>query len=183
MARICQTLKTIKKNWELIFISLAILFIELLVIRLIGTEIRVFAYLSNLLLLAAFIGLGLGMLVKKQLSLLISGFAIFTAVVITSSKYVLHLPYGDIRLLAQITELLAPLSEPYSWQTLTSNLTIEIFVGLVVLLLIFLNVVLIFIPLGQRLGTILSKHNELVLAYSFNLLASIASLWLFQAYS
>ena len=183
MARICQTLKTIKKNWELIFISLAILFIELLVIRLIGTEIRVFAYLSNLLLLAAFIGLGLGMLVKKQLSLLISGFAIFTAVVITSSKYVLHLPNSDIRLFAQITELLAPLSEPYSWQTLTSNLTIEIFLGLVVLLLIFLNVVLIFMPLGQRLGTILAKHNEPILAYSFNLIASIAGLWLFQAYS
>ena len=45
-----------KKYYQLTLVSFVILFLELLIIRLIGTEIRIFAYLSNLILLAIFVG-------------------------------------------------------------------------------------------------------------------------------
>ena len=56
-----------EKNYlKLFLISFLFLFLELLVIRIVSTEIRIFAYMSNLVLLAIFTGSGLGMLVKKK---------------------------------------------------------------------------------------------------------------------
>jgi len=43
-------------------ISVAALYFELLIIRYVGTEIRIFAYLKNVTLLAAFCGIGIGMI-------------------------------------------------------------------------------------------------------------------------
>ena len=40
---------------RVLLVSFVILFLELLLIRLIGTEIRIFAYLGNLVLLPIFI--------------------------------------------------------------------------------------------------------------------------------
>ncbi|HNC75635.1 MAG TPA: hypothetical protein PK362_12210, partial [Elusimicrobiota bacterium] len=51
-----------REERELWVASATILFQELLFIRWIGTEVRVLAYFPNLLLLAAFLGLGLGCL-------------------------------------------------------------------------------------------------------------------------
>jgi hypothetical protein len=42
-------------------ISVAALYFELLIIRYVGTEIRIFAYLKNVTVLAAFCGMGIGM--------------------------------------------------------------------------------------------------------------------------
>jgi hypothetical protein len=42
------------------FLSVLIMFLEMLLIRWVGTELRVFAYLQNGILVAAFLGLGLG---------------------------------------------------------------------------------------------------------------------------
>jgi len=65
-------MKIIKENFSIILISFISLFLELLIIRLVGTEIRIFAYLSNLVLLAIFVGLGLGMFVKTKISTALS---------------------------------------------------------------------------------------------------------------
>ncbi|MCU0858237.1 MAG: hypothetical protein MUC65_07530, partial [Pontiellaceae bacterium] len=45
---------------RILILSAGILFLEMLLIRWIGTELRVFAYLQNGILVAAFLGLGLG---------------------------------------------------------------------------------------------------------------------------
>ena len=42
------------------FLSALIMFLEMLLVRWVGTELRVFAYLQNGVLVAAFLGLGLG---------------------------------------------------------------------------------------------------------------------------
>ncbi len=55
----------IKKFFPLFLVSFLTLFLELLVIRLVGTEIRIFAYLSNFTLLAIFAGSGLSTLFKN----------------------------------------------------------------------------------------------------------------------
>ena len=45
---------------EIFLVSASILYLELVLIRWIGTEIRIFAYLGNLILAVCFFGLGLG---------------------------------------------------------------------------------------------------------------------------
>src|SRR5262245_4456292 len=45
---------------RLFLVSFAALFVEILLIRWIGTEVRVFAFVQNLALLACFLGFGLG---------------------------------------------------------------------------------------------------------------------------
>jgi len=47
-------------DMEIFFVSALILYLELVLIRWIGTEIRVFAYLGNLILVVCFFGVGLG---------------------------------------------------------------------------------------------------------------------------
>ena len=46
-------------------ISMAALYFEILIIRYVGTEIRIFAYLKNVTLLAGFCGMGIGMVLPE----------------------------------------------------------------------------------------------------------------------
>lgn len=46
-------------GWKILWISVLGLYLELLIIRWIGTEIRIFAYLQNTVLVVCFLGLGL----------------------------------------------------------------------------------------------------------------------------
>ena len=56
-----------RRNSAVLFLaSFVALFFELLVIRYLSTEIRVFAYLKNLPLIACFLGIGLGMIRGRQ---------------------------------------------------------------------------------------------------------------------
>jgi hypothetical protein len=44
----------------LFLLSLATLYVEIMLIRWLGTEVRIFAYFQNLALIACFLGFGLG---------------------------------------------------------------------------------------------------------------------------
>ena len=52
--------KKYSEDINLFLISFLILFLEIAIVRWISTEIRIFAYLNNLVLLACFLGIGLG---------------------------------------------------------------------------------------------------------------------------
>src|ERR1017187_9037083 len=54
------------RSTKLFFASFAALFFELLVILYLSTEIRVFAYLKNLPLIACFLGIGVGMIYGRR---------------------------------------------------------------------------------------------------------------------
>src|SRR3569832_1484727 len=51
---------------RLFLVSSAALLLEMVLIRWIGTEVRVFAYVQNLALIACFLGFGLGCFNAKQ---------------------------------------------------------------------------------------------------------------------
>lgn len=57
-----NVLKSLNGNSQrqLLLLSILALFCELLIIRWLSTEIRIFAYFKNLPLMSAFLGLGLG---------------------------------------------------------------------------------------------------------------------------
>src|SRR5574339_16107 len=54
------------QTWGIFLISVLGLFLETLFIRWIGTEIRIFAYLQNTILVVCFLGLGLGMFTSSK---------------------------------------------------------------------------------------------------------------------
>src|SRR5678809_239390 len=54
------------QTWGIFLISILGLFLETLFIRWVGTEIRIFAYLQNTILVVCFLGLGLGMFTSSK---------------------------------------------------------------------------------------------------------------------
>src|SRR5258708_33574345 len=68
-------------------ISMAALYFELLVIRYIGTEIRIFAYLKNITLIAGFCGIGIGMVLTQVPSRLKTWIPLLFALLFLSARY------------------------------------------------------------------------------------------------
>src|SRR5919197_2550520 len=54
------------QTWGIFFISILSLFLETLFIRWVGTEVRIFAYLQNTILVVCFLGLGIGMFTSSK---------------------------------------------------------------------------------------------------------------------
>lgn len=161
-----------KKYCRLVLISFVILFTELLLIRLIGTEIRIFAYLSNLILLAIFVGSGAGMLVKRRFSLKVSAILLLVIVFLINAQ-----------LFSGITDWLAPLNENIIWFQQSTGSLGGIISGLFLTTFLFLLVLFSFVPLGQYLGNIFEDSKRIVLVYSINVVASILGMWAFYGSS
>lgn len=161
---------------KIAIVSYTILFGELLLIRLVGTEIRIFAYLSNIVLLSIFIGSGIGMFLKKKFPVFFSLKLIpFTVILIFFGKYL------------RISDLLSPINESFIWfgsenlnPVKTWSFTI---VGFFLTMLIFILLMLLFVPLGQYLGNLFSKTKNIKIAYSVNIIFSLLGIWSFYALS
>jgi spermidine synthase len=174
----------LKNNYFKIFlISFVFLFLELLVIRLVTTEIRIFAYMSNLVLLAIFSGSGLGMLVKQKFSLNKSMLFFFIISLVLVTKYIVRLPNLEFKLFSGITELLAPLSESHLWLQVDTFSKTGILIGLGLTVLLFLVIAFAFVPIGQYLGRALNQSQKPLVAYSVNVFASLIGMWFFQIFS
>src|SRR5262245_57630988 len=73
-----------RNKFELFLISFAALFLELVVIRWLSTEVRIFAYFKNLPLMAAFLGFGVGCFLYRHVdSLFYRWFPRLVAVLVT----------------------------------------------------------------------------------------------------
>ena len=93
-----QSQKAHNKGALLLFLaSFLALYFELVVIRYLSTEIRVFAYLKNLALVASFFGIGLGMIVADPLRTKRKLFPLFASVLFLLTAFapwlrLTHLP-------------------------------------------------------------------------------------------
>jgi len=169
------------QNRELFVLSVASLFVELLLIRWIGTEVRIFAYLQNTILVVCFLGLGVGCWTCRQpvtlRDILLPLLLLFAVLVPISwfslgNKLSLMLnSFGDILLFTK---------------TITSSPMQT--VGYLILGLCFTFVLLaiiwdVFLPLGRLLGRLLADHPRTIPAYSLNVAGSLAGVWLFVALS
>lgn len=171
------------KTIRLALVSFLSLFLELLVIRLIGTEIRIFAYLGNLVLLVIFLGIGLGMNHKRNVSVAISAVFFFLIATLTTTSYILRTPRFDVKLFSGVSELLAPLSEAYIWQQLATFSKTGAMFGVLLSGVILLIIACSFFPLGNYLGRVLSAHPSPLRAYSVNVAASLFGMWVYQLFS
>ncbi len=165
-------LRLIKSKYKIALVSFAILFGELLLIRLLGTEVRIFAYVPNLILLAIFVGSGIGMMIKKTIPLYLTNIALVIILACVFSGY-----------FKLITDVLAPISDSFIWFTSSPKTSVNIILGLLMMIFLYFIVLFSFIPLGQYLGNIFKGTNNTILDYSVNVLFSLFGTLAFSLYS
>src|SRR5437867_2118948 len=170
----------IPTTWAIFLISVAGLFLEMLLIRWISTEVRIFAYLQNSILIACFLGLGLGSLTSTKPAVLRQ-----TLIPLTFLLACLAIPFVRSGL-AQTSEFLAVLQDLVIWGGGTSSIPTTVFavaVGLGITFGILRLTVDMFVPIGRLLGRLIDTHPNTVWAYSVNVAGSLAGIWLFVALS
>jgi len=165
------------QTWGLLLISILGLFLETLFIRWIGTEIRIFAYLQNTILVACFLGLGLGMFTSsKPIEIkrsLIPLTVFLSLMAIPAARAVLGL----------ISEMLSSLGDLVIWYNITpGDLSLKILFVALGLALTYGMLVLtvdIFVQIGRILGRLININSNPIWAYSVNIFGSIFGTWAF----
>ena len=171
-----------RNSWLLFLASFLALYFELVVIRYLSTEIRVFAYLKNLALVASFFGIGLGMILGKPPSSLRRFFslvaaALFLPIAFAAPLRLTHLPVpgGEYEMLGSL-----PFVPAGPWGALLFPLMTLVFFVVVSILLNL--VVMFFIVLGGIVGEQFGKLESLS-GYGVNLAGSLAGIVAFTAVS
>lgn len=162
---------------RLLLISLAALYLEIVLIRWLGTEVKIFAFFQNLSLIVCFLGFGVGCFSSsKRGSVLPSLAAITTLVVAVSLPFK---PWHDI--LQTMSSVLSFTTDAQLWGTIrvaSSSYYQFLAVSLLIVSGFMLLLVMIMIPLGRWIGYYLETASNTVTAYSVNLLGSLAGIWL-----
>lgn len=165
----------------LFLISVVGLFVELLLIRWVTTEIRIFAYLQNTVLVACFLGLGMGCWDSRRpfaLRQILLPLLVLVAL--------LALPPTRLFLGVKITNMLGQVGGmefwgaggAAGWASLAYGLTGAVLTaGLMFLLWA------IFVPVGRLLGRLMNEDPRPLRAYSVNVAGSLVGIWLFVACS
>lgn len=164
---------------ELFVLSVLVLYLELMLIRWIGTEIRIFAYLGNLVLVLCFFGVGLGLYLSRQ-PVLLNRVGVSLLLLATLIANPAHSPWLDLKVL---THLLGGFDDYDIWQVALRPQFALVLGGLALLGVLMLLLLFIFVPLGQLLGRAFADHPKPIRAYSFNIAGSLAGVWLFQTAS
>ncbi len=156
----------VRKYAALALVSFLVIYLELLVIRWLASEVRIFAYFKNFPLLAAFLGFGIGCLLAAR-----------------PHDYFRHAP---LLLLATVTVicLARPLgythvvfTDPFEFYLIGNwgafpNPALQVFKGMALLAGVFTLTVFLFVALGHKLGTCLRELPPLP-AYSVNITFSL----------
>jgi spermidine synthase len=165
------------QTWGIFLISILGLFLETLFIRWIGTEIRIFAYLQNTILVACFLGLGLGMFTSSkpvEIKRSLLPLAVFLSL--------MALPAARLAL-GRISEMLSSLGDLVIWYNAApSDLSLRILLvatGLVLTYGVLILIVDIFVQIGRILGRLMNINPNPIWAYSANILGSIFGTWAF----
>jgi hypothetical protein len=150
---------------RLALISFVILYLELVVIRWLSTEIRIFAYFKNFPLLATFLGFGIGCILAPR-----------------ARNYFRFAPY--LLLIVAALICFAPILgyvhvtfiDPFTYYTIGnwnfSNPISTLLKGFVVLVGVFVLVVGLFVTLGERLGQCFNDVDVLT-GYTLNVAFSL----------
>jgi spermidine synthase len=167
---------TDRRTLALFLISVVGLFLELLLIRWITTEIRIFAYLQNTVLVVCFLGLGMGCWDTKRAfalrDMLLPLCVLVALIAIPTTRFAL----------GQISALLGGFSDMVIWSGPETGGWNPIFAPVLGSLLTFGLMVLlwqIFVPVGRLLGRAMSDHPNTIVAYSVNVAGSLIGIWLF----
>ncbi len=163
-----------RSDWRLLLASFLVLFAELAFIRWIAVEVRIFAYFKNLALLLCFLGFGMGCaLVRKPIRWNPAVTALFGLLL------VVRLPWHSGQALENLSQNLGAASDMSIWNTSPALNVLGFVLAALLSALLFLMVVLVFIPLGQEVGRQMNLAARPLTAYSLNLAASLAGILAF----
>ena len=168
-------------HWlRLFLISFAVLFFEVLLIRWIASEIRIFGFFKNTILIAAVVGMGIGCALggksigkssDQEESSLVSklgldqiAFPVLITIICALLAYSRELKLTDMSFLFTL--------DVFVWDQFVPDFSALVY-NVVAIILIFMTIVIIFDLLGQELGKQLANKEPLP-AYSVNLFGSLA---------
>jgi spermidine synthase len=164
--------------WRLILISSAALYLEIVLIRWLGTEVKIFAFFQNLTLLVCFLGFGVGCYTSKKRGSLLPSLVAVTVIVAG-----VNLPFASLhKFLWIMSSVLSFTPDAALWGT-SFNVSTSDYYGLFALAIIVIAILLLLIatamiPLGRWVGYYLESAPGTVKAYSVNLLGSVIGIWL-----
>ncbi len=150
------------------------LFLEVLLIRWCGAEIRILAYLKNLTLLGCFLGLGLGYAASSRRKLGLGWSFGATALLVLSAPH-----------LKSLSELLN-FGDMNSWlRGANDRDKLKFVLGLGLLCALYAVLAFAFVPIGQALGAhfAAAPPEKRIRAYTWNVVASLAGVFAFGALS
>ncbi len=164
-------------------VSALVLFAEMLLIRWIGTELRVFAYLQNAVLVAAFLGLGVGLRdAREPVRLLPAALALLAIALLVRDPFALGV--GEA-----VTQGLSAFADSVLWQATWMpgavgryayvRLPLVLF-SLEVTLVVLAAVVFFLRPFGQWLGRWMDASPRPIAAYTANILGSLGGIAAFD---
>jgi spermidine synthase len=166
---------------QLFIVSFASLYIEVMLIRWIGTEFRLFAYIQNLTLVACFLGFGLGCLRSSE-----KPHYLFNLEALAFIVMIIEVPWPNWKSFLDIVvgELSAS-SDLSMWSfENAANAPIPAFLaGAALVSGVLLLVVATMMPLGSWVARFLESAPRIVPAYSVNLLGSLVGVWFFAGLS
>ena len=146
-------------RWQLFLTSFIILFFELICIRWLPAYVRFLGYFMNFIMLAAFLGIGVGIMVSRRDKLRLPDFFVWLFVLVTVtrlSQFELYLPSTQV-LYYVAGEKVAPPENS------------------IVLPVIFFLVAISFMILARPLGKMLRELPPLQ-AYTLDILGSLAGI-------
>jgi Spermine/spermidine synthase domain len=158
---------------QLVLISLVSLFVEMLMIRWVSSEIRIFAYFKNFVLVACFLGFGLGCYLcrrRVQLAALLSPLLLLAVM--------LKAPIPPLqRCIDDLPQLLGASAEVHTWGVPAMPASWGgMLLAMIFVVPLFALIATAFIPFGQLVGWYLENAPKGVAAYSVNVLASLAGI-------
>jgi SAM-dependent methyltransferase len=168
----------LRQGWRLFLVGTAALFWELVLIRWLGSSIRVVAYYTNFILIAAFFGLGTGALLARRKDLSLDRW-LFVALTLCGT---LGAALGGV----PQRNLAGP--EEYVWRGNPVGIVLQS-IGFsadipawFVLALTYAATVAVFLMFGQRIGRLFGELPPLR-AYSFEVAGSLCGILLFALLS
>jgi spermidine synthase len=163
----------------LILASILGLFLELMMIRWISSEVRIFAFLKNYILVSCFLGFGLGCFLCRRRINLIS-----MAAPLLSLVFLIQFPWQPLRaLISALPSYLGVASEVNSMGIpavpLSGVALLALGAAIAITVPLFILNAMTFIPLGQIVGGYLESAPRGIFAYSINILGSLGGILLF----
>jgi SAM-dependent methyltransferase len=154
----------------LALISFLGLFLEMLMIRWVSSEIRVFAYLKNFVLVACFLGFGLGCyLCRKRVHL------IATVAPLLLLTLILKSPLR--RLMAALPQLLGGGIDVHMWGVPAAPTSWSgLILATIAIVPLFAVIAMAFVPIGQIVGWYIERAKDGVAAYTVNVIASLGGI-------
>ena len=155
---------------NLAIISFLSMFLELLMIRWVSSEIRIFAFFKNFVLVSCFFGFGMGCYFsRKKINILtlICPLAYLAATI--------KLPWPGLRaLIATLPNMLGSSSNLQIWHAPSLDAQwIPMVQALAIIAPLFVMIAFMFVPIGQMIGYFLENAKTGLYAYSLNVGASL----------